>query len=173
VSDVIGSVGLNWQWIHEDLADLATFGHVIGDHTLHATVRRVGSAKLVTWDGLAPSSRRQSEVLLEAVRAEAGTDDLISLPAGFDSRMILAAFLAPGMRPNLPGNGCGSIDGCDDCNRDCQKFNLLLEHLHPKWMEAVRRMPRHLKLRNRWHWLAIRNLCPELFSFPITRAANP
>ena len=143
VSDVIGSAGLNWQWNYEALADLATFGHVIGDHTLHAAVRRVGSAELVTWDGLALSrkkldiqrystgdpSKEAIEVLLETVRAEAGTDDLISLSAGFDSRMILAAFLALGMRPNLLVMGADRSTDATIATEIARKFNLPLEHV--------------------------------------------
>src|ERR1035441_10335022 len=100
--NVARSAGLNWQWNYEALADLATFGHIIGDHTLHTAVRRVGSAELVGWDGLVLSrkkldrqqylagdpSQEAIEILLETVKSEAGADDLISLSAGFDSRMI-------------------------------------------------------------------------------------
>jgi hypothetical protein len=135
--------GLNWRWDYEALADLATFGHVLGDQTVHASVRRVGSAELITWDGSAlsqkkldiqrPSTKDPSkeaiEVLVETVRVEAGTDHLISLSAGFDSRVILAVFLALEMKPNLVVMGADRSTDVTIATEIARKFNLPLEHV--------------------------------------------
>ena len=144
VSDVIESAGLNWQWDYEALADLATFSHVIGDQTLHSAVRRVGSAELISWDGSALSKKKLKiqathstgdpaqeaiDVLLEAVRSGAEADDLISLSGGFDSRVILAAFLALGMKPNLLVMGGARSTDATIATEIARKFNLPLEHV--------------------------------------------
>ena len=143
VSDVIGLAGLNWQWNYEALVDLATFGHVIGDQTLHAAVRRVGSAELITWDGSALSQKKLHiqrpltgdpsnvaiDVLLETVRTEARPDHLISLSAGFDSRVILAAFLALGLKPNLIVMGADRSTDATIATEIARKLNLPLEHV--------------------------------------------
>jgi hypothetical protein len=45
--------------------------------------------------------------------------------------------------------------------------------LHPKWIAAIRRMPRHLKLGNHWHRLAIKQLYPKLLGFPYDSTGKP
>jgi len=180
VSDVIGSAGLNWQWNYEALADLATFGHVIGDQSLHAAVRRVGSSELITWDGSTLSqkkleirghstrdpSKEAIESLLETVRAEADTDHLISMSAGFDSRLILAAFLALGMKPNLLVMGADGSTDATIATEIARKLKLPLEHvpLNGSRMISDRSLIASLtsgtKTIDNWHtyeYVAVRN----------------
>ena len=97
------------------LTNLAIFGHLIGTETLHIAVRRVGKRELVTWNGSSFHSETYPatpplltnpaddaiESLLESVRQRSASTDVISFSAGFDSRVILAAFSALGLKPNL------------------------------------------------------------------------
>jgi asparagine synthase (glutamine-hydrolysing) len=144
VSDVIESAGLNWQWDYEALVDLATFAHLIGDQTLHPAVRRVGSAELIHWDGTALSketlklpptcstgdpAQEAIDIVLDVVRSEAQPDDLISLSAGFDSRVILAAFLALGLKPNLLVMGGTRSTDATIATEIARSFSLPLERV--------------------------------------------
>lgn len=116
VAAVAQAADLTWEWDYDALADLAVFGHLIGKRTLHKRIHRVGPSEQVIWDGkrLTSVARPASGVrtrsagaqdalehVVAYVRTVAEDGDVISLSAGFDSRVILAAFLALGLKPRL------------------------------------------------------------------------
>jgi hypothetical protein len=171
VSDVTESAGLDWRWNYEALADLAILGHLVSDHTLHPAVYRVGAAELVAWDGSALSRQRIGngqrvsgdpatgaiDALLEAVRTEASPGDVISISAGFDSRLILAAFLALGIRPNLSVMGAAHSTDVEVATEIARRFGL-----HLDWVpldgarmiadrRAIARSTSGSKLLDSWH----------------------
>ena len=115
VLEVMRKTGLAWEWNWRSLACLAYFGHTVGDDTLHARIRRVGAGQIVSWrDGelskttLAPPKTGSRDALVTAAEALCrfvethGSDDaVLSMSAGFDSRVLLACFLECGIRPRL------------------------------------------------------------------------
>ena len=115
VLEVVREAELAWEWNWRSLACLAYFGHTVGDDTLHARVRRVGAGQIVSWrDGelskttLAPPKTGSRNALVTAAEAlcrfveKHGSDDaVLSMSAGFDSRVLLACFLECGIRPRL------------------------------------------------------------------------
>ncbi len=115
VLEVVRKAKLTWEWNWRSLACLAYFGHALGDDTLHARVRRVGAGQIVSWRGgelsktvLAPPKTGVSDAPATAAEAlcrfveRHGSDDVVlSMSAGFDSRVLLGCFLECGIRPTL------------------------------------------------------------------------
>ena len=115
VLEVVRKARLAWEWNWRSLACLAYFGHTLGDDTLHARVRRVGAGQIVSWRGgelsktvLAPprtgprdAAVTAAEALCRFVETHGSGDVLLSMSAGFDSRVLLACFLECGIRPRL------------------------------------------------------------------------
>ena len=115
VLEVVREAGLAWEWNWRSLACLAYFGHTIGEDTLHSRVQRVGTGQIVSWRGgelsktsLAPPRKGGREAPTTTVEAlcrfveKHGSDDaVLSMSAGFDSRVLLACFLECGTRPRL------------------------------------------------------------------------
>ena len=115
VLEVVREAELAWEWNWRSLACLAYFGHTVGDDTLHARVRRVGAGQVVSWRGgelskttLAPpkavsgdAPARAAAALCRFVETQGSDDAVLSMSAGFDSRVLLACFLECGIRPRL------------------------------------------------------------------------
>jgi len=143
VSDLVNAAGLDWQWNYEGLADLAIFGHLIGKHTLHPAVRRLGRGELIRWNGSSLSSKYcvheqptsgdpasdAIESLLDSVRSQSLPNDVISFSAGFDSRVILAAFLFLGLKPNLVVMGDERSTDVSIASQIAKTFNLPMERV--------------------------------------------
>ncbi len=115
VLEVVRKARLAWEWNWRSLACLAYFGHTVGDDTLHARVRRVGAGQIVGWRGgelskttlAAPQTGSRdalvtaAEALCRFVETHGSDDAVLSMSAGFDSRVLLACFLECGIRPRL------------------------------------------------------------------------
>jgi len=118
VFDVVRAAGLPWRWNRRAINCLALFGHTIGEDTLHPNVRRLPYAATVTADGtsvrtvshdhewselFAPRSPTTMEeaisTLARVFEESAVTNAVVSLSAGFDSRLLLALALRRGDRP--------------------------------------------------------------------------
>ena len=114
VLEVMRKAGLASEWSWRSLAWLAYFGHTVGDDTLHARIRRVGAGQIVSWRGgelskttLAPPQTGSRDAPAAAAEAlcrfveRHGSDAVLSMSAGFDSRVLLACFLECGIQPRL------------------------------------------------------------------------
>lgn len=119
VGQVLSHGGIKWRWNGEALADLFALEHLTGCDTLHAGVARTPSASVLHWDGEAlhhwsaawaevhdrheahGSPDRMVDLLCEEVARCAGPSPILAASGGFDSRVLLAALLAAGRRPEL------------------------------------------------------------------------
>jgi asparagine synthetase B (glutamine-hydrolysing) len=116
VFDVAHSAGLAWEWNKRAIRCLALFGHTVGRDTLHPRVFRAPNDAVMEFDregaterslgSWAPVRSEQLSVhealaVLRRVfeRDVAGAPVLLSLSAGYDSRLLLALCLAAGVRP--------------------------------------------------------------------------
>src|SRR6266700_2686635 len=120
VFDVVRLAQLPWRWNHRAISFLALLGHTIGDDTLHPDVFRVPNAAVITvTGGRSPRIERQDhawrsvfaatsvtgpdaavETLRDVFREMAGPERaVLSLSAGYDSRLLLALLLNVGARP--------------------------------------------------------------------------
>jgi hypothetical protein len=112
------SAGLSWEWNVRAIRCLALFGHTIGRHTLHPRVYRMPADTLMRadetgiaekplgfWDQAAQRSKADGPAdvlssLGEVLRRDTQAQDvLLSLSAGYDSRLLLALCLNQGIRP--------------------------------------------------------------------------
>ncbi len=102
---------LSWTWDWEAVADLALFDHVIGDRSLHAAIHRIPAASVVTICGNTVQSETEPfwTTLYQNLRYDARSENAanvvmdilsevpasqpiaLSLSAGYDSRVLLAA----------------------------------------------------------------------------------
>jgi asparagine synthase (glutamine-hydrolysing) len=118
VFDVVRQARLPWRWNRRAVNTLALLGHTTGEDTLHADVTRVPGASIVTAEGGdLRVERREAEwtdvfagpraeeldaavATLQGVFAEmAAPNAVVSLSAGFDSRLLLAMALREGLKP--------------------------------------------------------------------------
>jgi asparagine synthase (glutamine-hydrolysing) len=123
VRSVCQSAGLDWQWNWRALAAVSCFEHVLGNDSLHPLVSRLGAGEIVTVRGgsldlrvapppeverFADPAGAAMDALMSYVQRYGGENPVVSMSAGFDSRVILAAFLASGIRPRLVSGGYGT-----------------------------------------------------------------
>jgi hypothetical protein len=118
VFDVLRRAALPWQWNHRAVTFLALLGHTVGEDSLHPLVFRVPCAAVITGIGdTIKIDRRQDETwrsvfeqpsvspdaaiacLREVFGEMARSEGVVSLSAGFDSRLLLALALANQQRP--------------------------------------------------------------------------
>ncbi|SFK76294.1 hypothetical protein [Methylocapsa palsarum] len=123
VRAVCRSAGLEWDWNWRALAAVSCFEHVLGEDSLHPLVSRLGAGEIVTVRNgsletrvaPAPEAERFADpagaaidALVNFVQTHGRENAVVSMSAGFDSRAILAAFLASGIRPRLISGGYGT-----------------------------------------------------------------
>ncbi len=117
VAGVLRKAAIPWRWNFRALADYLSFGHVVGAETLHADVRRATRGTVILWRDnrlettvSVPETQILKPLLaarlaIEALRFEVARlwrdDGLLCITGGLDSRLILAAMLAQGIRPRL------------------------------------------------------------------------
>jgi hypothetical protein len=119
VAEILSHSTLDWCWNYRALADLFALEHLTGSDTLHAGIQRTPAASVLHWDGSAlnqwsatwseihqpleaqGSASRMVDILREEVGRCAGSSPVVSASGGFDSRVLLAALLAEGARPEL------------------------------------------------------------------------
>jgi len=117
VMEVLKQGGLQWQWNWRALADFVSLGQVLENETLHKAVFRVPASsilhfkygklntKTIPWDTLYPTMDATPEMALEVFNKEVEywvqPDSVVSISAGFDSRVILSSVLKTGCRPLL------------------------------------------------------------------------
>jgi asparagine synthase (glutamine-hydrolysing) len=115
VADVVDSARLAWRWNWRAVAALSYFGHTLGNDTLHESVHRLGPGEVVTSAAgkltkqTVPPPRGEQYRNPQAAAVDAlvafvklhGDGATLPLSAGFDSRLLLAAFLAAGHKPEI------------------------------------------------------------------------
>lgn len=121
VLGVVLQAGLNWEWNWRALADLASLDHLLECETLHARVKRVPPGSVVhcrggrvvvrqrRWEEWHPRRRATADEALrrfngDTLRWSRG-DIVVAMSGGFDSRAILGALLAAGLKPQLLTTG--------------------------------------------------------------------
>lgn len=140
VAGVVSRSGLSWEWDHAAVAELLMFGHPLGDRTLHRDVARLRGGTVVRLDRSGPSVEQsphgaavepgprsasgEPAVALERLLDSVGRDRgaALSMSGGLDSRLLLAAMLADGQRPELRVSGrrgCADRDIADQIARRC------------------------------------------------------
>jgi asparagine synthase (glutamine-hydrolysing) len=118
VGQVIASSGLAWSWNPRAVADFLRLDHLVGDASLHPEVRRLPAATVLhhrtgrratlavrPWSELhreaGPDPQRALDALLSSVARWLDGDTALAMSSGFDSRLLLAACLRLGHRPEL------------------------------------------------------------------------
>lgn len=118
VFEVVRKSRLAWSWNHRAITALALFGHTVGDDTLHPDVIHIPYATIMTSHGDSTRIERQDDAWTAAFRVQHAVDPseavrtleevfrematpeaVVSLSAGFDSRLLLALALRIGHRP--------------------------------------------------------------------------
>jgi len=120
VFDVVRRARLSWRWNRRAISFLALLGHTVGDDTLHPDVFRVPNAAVITAMGgrlgrierqddawrsvFAPTSVTDPQSAVATLRDVFGemttpARAVLSLSAGYDSRLLLALLLSLGERP--------------------------------------------------------------------------
>ncbi len=141
VLEVMRQAGLAWEWNWRALACLAYFGHTLGDDTLHARIRRVGTGQIVTWrtgelskttlaapkTGSRDAPTAAVEALCRFVETHGNDDSVLSMSAGFDSRVLLACFLECGIRPRLLVMGGEEATDVEIVRRIASTFGLRVQ----------------------------------------------
>lgn len=121
IVDLLKRARLPWRWNWTALADLTALEHCVDGETLHTDVRKVRPGSVVRFDGRNLStwqmpwtdrvSRQQAspegavDALVESCRHYTDSDVVVSMSAGFDSRLLLACLLASGVKPRLLSMG--------------------------------------------------------------------
>lgn len=123
VFQLCAAAGHAWAWNLDAMSQIALVGHTLGSHTLHPRIFRMPAHSKVTfergeirvspispqadwrWDEAA--ARHPFETLQAAFHAclDAGAPTLLSLSAGFDSRLLLALCRSAGIAPTLASMG--------------------------------------------------------------------
>jgi hypothetical protein len=143
VLDVVRDARIDWTWNWRAVADLTSLEHSVGDETLHADVSKLGPGVVVRCDaqGLSkwrmpweertrcsnPSPQGAVDALAEAAVRQAGSDPVVSMSAGFDSRVLLSCLLAAGLKPKLITMGAATSTDALVAAASARKFGLPIE----------------------------------------------
>src|SRR5262249_16213491 len=103
-----------WRWNFPALVDYFVFEHLTADETLHAKIYQTPAGSVLDWDGKRlhtwqaqwddiHSGGGNPDQAIAALRSEVNrcSCEILSASGGFDSRVLLAALLANGKRPDL------------------------------------------------------------------------
>ncbi len=142
--EVFHASGLEWKWNSRALANYLCIGHVFGTETLHAGVARTERGSVVTYrDGqlsveiVSRDSRQSADVASPNQAVQALCEEVarcwkpgmvLCLTGGLDSRLLLAALLAQGHKPDALVVGQeGSFD-TQVASAIAHRFGLRLYH---------------------------------------------
>jgi hypothetical protein len=175
VSDVLDHCAVDWKWNYQALADLFALEHITGCDTLHADIQRTPAASVFHWDGRAlerwsatwaeihapyearGSASRMVEILCEEVARNAGSSPVVSASGGFDSRVLLAALLAAGAKPELIVQGYPTSTDRVVVEAIGRRFGLTVRAIEPtvedylRCAERVCRATNGTKPAGHWH----------------------
>jgi asparagine synthase (glutamine-hydrolysing) len=170
------ALGNGWRWNDRAVHCLARFQHTLGEDTLHRDIHRVPPASVITfregrldirrssfWERNIEAANRfdaaEAISLVNEITAEIIEDKpvVISLSAGFDSRVLLSSVLAQGGKPTVATMGSDSATDVKIAGAIARKFSL--EHrivsLAPadyfKHARDIVRLTSGTKTADNWH----------------------
>jgi hypothetical protein len=146
VFDVARQADLPWDWNRRAVECLALFGHTIGSDTLHPKVSRVANdiylpepvsslaeRPLGSWLPTKSGSTSHEDalaVLRRVFRRDAGGSKvLLSLSAGYDSRLLLSLCLDLGIHPRCVTTGFAQSTDVVVAEAICREFGLPHERI--------------------------------------------
>ena len=121
VREVIDRAGLAFEWNWRAVGDFFSYGHAMGEDSMHPRVQRVPIAAIVhakdgqvqvtqrTYDEIHPIRAYSADEAVDAFNRSVGRwlDDspAVSMSGGLDARVVLSALLKLGARPALLSGG--------------------------------------------------------------------
>lgn len=183
VFDVCTAAKLDWDWNTTAIRQIATVGHTLGSHTLHSRIFRLpshskvrlenGLARLESVDPMSgwdwdsnecDSTFRTLTDAFEACLADT-REPILSLSAGFDSRLLLALCLHFGCSPSLVSMGSPQSTDPKVAAILAKQAGLKLERIdlaasdYLKHGEEISRRTSGVKTASDWHtWLYNKHL---------------
>lgn len=167
-----------WSWNMAAVSQIAMVGHTLGSHTLHPKIFRLpantmvrlvnGAVELTKTDTLASWRWDETELdnsfntLTDAFSAclESTRTPLLSLSAGYDSRVLLALCLQAGCSPTIASMGSGEVTDFKVANLLAQRASLSVEQIdilpseYLKYGLQISRATSGVKTAGDWHtWL--------------------
>jgi Asparagine synthase len=174
VFTVANKAGLAWDWNLHAIKCLALFGHTVGMDTLHPKVYRVpfdtaleaanpgtNEHSLGSWSSVASGSTTFNETLATLkdafLRDVTGAEVLLSLSAGYDSRVLLSLCLDAGIRPRCVTMGYPDSTDVQVAEAVCSRLGLSHERIEisPEDYltegQEIARLTSGTKLAAHWH----------------------
>ncbi len=167
-----------WHWNLTAVSQIAMVGHTLGSHTLHPKIFRLaahtevrlvnGAAKLTKTDSLSAWRWDEFELddsfktLTDAFSAclESSRAPILSLSAGYDSRVLLALCLQAGCSPTIASMGSAEAADFKVAKLLAQRVGLAVEQIelspddYLKHGEQISRTTSGVKTAGDWHtWL--------------------
>lgn len=143
VVDLLKQARIPWRWHWTALADLTALEHCVDGETIHADIRKVKPGNVVRFDGRNLSSSQATwtdrvcskeaspqgalDSLVASCLRHVAQDVVVSMSAGFDSRLLLACLLASGVKPRLITMGHSDSTDIRVSAAIARKFNLRFE----------------------------------------------
>ncbi|MEW6611893.1 MAG: hypothetical protein ACOY5C_13245 [Pseudomonadota bacterium] len=145
VMEVLQQARLPWRTNYRALADFIQLGHLVDNDSLHAAVRRVPPASMLRykdgklsittypWERFHHRQVPQNDpaqalnALNQFIGRYADDDTIVSMSAGFDSRVILSAMLKNGIKPKLLCMGFDRSTDVQAARFFSKKFGLELD----------------------------------------------
>jgi asparagine synthetase B (glutamine-hydrolysing) len=140
VLEVIRRSGRPWIWNWPAMGDFLSLNYLLGSDTLHREVVRVGPRSVVrfkdgtisvsskNWADLharrAATPAQSVETFNQSVARWATDNSVVSLSAGWDSRVILSSFLHMGFKPPVVTMGAADSTDVIVAKQIAQKFSL-------------------------------------------------
>lgn len=173
VFDAARAAGKSWSWNARAIQSLALLGHTVGEDSLHPEVYRLPPDAVSVAEGGRLQSvaggfwrslpqRHTAAQALHALRAAferdaGGAQPLLSLSAGYDSRLLLALCLASGRRPRCVTMGKAESTDVQVAALLCRRQGLEHQRIELRPEEFVRhgkeitKLTSGTKLAANWH----------------------
>ncbi|MCS6898815.1 MAG: hypothetical protein RMJ98_03810 [Myxococcales bacterium] len=173
VGRVVEASSLPWRWNVRAVADLMRLDHLVGDASLHRDIRRLPAAAVLhhrrgqratliirPWSELhreaGPDPQRALDALLTSVARWLEDDTALAISSGFDSRLLLAACLHIGHRPELLVMGDDNSTDVVVSRAIARSFGLPLRHVKLDLPSYVEHAPKIAELtsgtKTALHW---------------------
>ena len=178
VFELCAAAKLGWQWNTAAVSQIAAVGHTLGSHTLHPKIFRLpahtkvrlidGAIKLESVDPFSAWDWDETELddgfktLTDAFSAclEASREPILSLSAGFDSRLLLALSLRAGCSPSIVSMGSSAAADVKVAKLLARRVGLPVEQIdlsaadYLEHGEQISRTTSGVKTAGDWHtWL--------------------
>lgn len=173
VVELVRLARVPWRWNWRALADVAALEHCVDGDSLHADVRRLRAGEVVLFDGRElrraqvswiermaaenPSPDSALEALRAACRLYLDGEAVVSMSAGFDSRLLLACLLSSGVKPRLVTMGHRDSTDARVSEAIARRFDLPLKQIsldqedYLKHAGTIARVTSGSKTFQNWH----------------------